>query len=72
MTLELPEYVKHIAADEHHITALCGADIRVHFAFVDVNHAFNNARQQGRLLICHTCSCVVMSALKLGTNWTQQ
>ena len=54
----MSEVVKHIA--ETHAdrigTTICGRRLGpTEFYFVDIDHAFNNARNRGRLLTCKRC-----------------
>ena len=46
---------------------LCRKSSRMTWCFTSIDHAFNNAVQGGRLLICPECSEVALIALKKGT-----
>ncbi len=63
------KYQKHIA-DTHSERAgksLCGADIQVEWAFMNVDHAFQNARNEGRNVPCPDCLAVMFAAFKSQT-----
>ena len=63
----LADYQKHIA-DTHADRAgktLCGVSIGLNWVFMEVDHAFQNARNEGRLVPCPDCLSAVLAAFKL-------
>lgn len=69
-----PEYVRciqHMIADRRQLT-WCGREHWfVEFMFQGIDHAANNALNEGRLLICPECSVAVRKALE-GHAWNKE
>jgi hypothetical protein len=65
----MSDYIKHIAHDcdfpELKGKTWCGREVEG-FAFVDIDHAAYNGRNEGRLVACKSCVAAVLKALQNG------
>jgi len=66
-----PDYVKCIQDNrkqEDGLThSLCGRQLVMEWAFMDISHAFNTSLSEGRLMICPECSEAVRLAIRKQT-----
>lgn len=62
---ERPDYVKCIAHTHAQLigNSWCGRDVRMEWAFRDVDHAASNGRQGGYLVACPACAAAAIAAL---------